>query len=192
MQNDGQILQSSLLERYGLSSLQTLHNRISALREKGLFVEPIKEGRNTFLKQHEVEWLDKLNEYLKTPGASLAKYDPSAPLPPTHPVEAIEAKSLEPLDVSPGGEMVRLSEVVGLIEAIVYIVGGRPDPLSHHEILQRAVDKNFLLPTSEVKRLIGVKPRMTKGSEGYIWGGFQFVRVGRAGREASWRVRKND
>ena len=189
METNGQILQSSLLEKYALSSLQTLHNRIAALKEKGLFINPTKEGRNTFLKPQEVAWLDKLNEYLKTPGASLAKYDPNAPLPPTHPVEALKSSTIEALDVSSGGEMVRLTEVVSLIEAIIHVVSGRPDPLSHHETLQRAAERDFLLPTSEVKRLIGCKPHTIHGNS-YRWGSFEFVQVGRAGREVCWKVSK--
>ena len=58
--------------------------------------------------------------------------------------------------------------------------------LSHWEELEKAVDKGWLLSTSEVKDLIGVKPRNWT----YRRGAFKFVKCGKIGNQSAWLVEK--
>ena len=62
-----------------------------------------------------------------------------------------------------------------------------PPPLQNFRELEEAVEKGWLLPTSKVKDLIGVKP----SSQVFERGSFRFVRRGKIGAEAAWRVEKN-
>lgn len=62
----------------------------------------------------------------------------------------------------------------------------RCNPLSHWEELEKAVDKGWLLSTSEVKCLIGVKPR----NHTYIRGAFKFIKSGKIGNQSAWLVEK--
>ena len=61
------------------------------------------------------------------------------------------------------------------------------NPISHWENLQKAADHEWLLSTSEVKELIGVKPR---GSP-FVRGAFKFTKCGKIGKQSAWSVEKN-
>ncbi|NEP79265.1 MAG: hypothetical protein F6K39_14480 [Okeania sp. SIO3B3] len=56
----------------------------------------------------------------------------------------------------------------------------------HWELLQKAVDNKWILPTSEVKELIGVKPRTSP----FIRGAFKFIKCGKIGNQSAWSVEK--
>ncbi|KAB8314336.1 helix-turn-helix domain-containing protein [Tolypothrix campylonemoides VB511288] len=59
-------------------------------------------------------------------------------------------------------------------------------PLVAYEELEKAAEKQWILPTSVVKELIKVKPH---GSV-YTRGAFRFVKTGKIGAEAGWKVEK--
>lgn len=58
--------------------------------------------------------------------------------------------------------------------------------IKHWEELEKAVDKEWLLSTSEVKQLIGVKPKNSL----YVRGSFKFTKYGKIGNQSSWLVEK--
>jgi hypothetical protein len=59
-------------------------------------------------------------------------------------------------------------------------------PIKHWEELEKAVEKKLLLSTSEVKQLIGVKPKKPL----YVRGSFKFTKYGKIGNQSSWLVEK--
>ncbi len=58
--------------------------------------------------------------------------------------------------------------------------------LAAYEELEKAAEKQWILPTSVVKELIKVKPH----GEVYTRGAFRFVKTGKIGAEAGWKVEK--
>lgn len=70
-----------------------------------------------------------------------------------------------------------------LAEAMALSNQGRP--LDCYRELEEAIEKKWLLPTSKVKELIGIKPR----GEVFERGNFRFVKYGKIGSEAAWKVK---
>lgn len=60
------------------------------------------------------------------------------------------------------------------------------NPISHWEHLQKAVDNKWILSTSEVQELIGVKPRISP----FTRGAFKFEKCGKIGNKSAWSVEK--
>lgn len=65
-------------------------------------------------------------------------------------------------------------------------IAPQPTSLKHWEELEKAVEKGWLLSTSEIKQIIGVKPR----SSPYIRGIFKLTKCGKIGNQSAWRVEK--
>ncbi|NET45977.1 MAG: hypothetical protein F6K15_30620 [Okeania sp. SIO2B3] len=63
-------------------------------------------------------------------------------------------------------------------------------PIWYHDELEKAAIGGWLLSTSEVKHLIGVKPYCQKGSNIYTRGSWQFIKSGKIGGASAWRVLK--
>ncbi len=63
----------------------------------------------------------------------------------------------------------------------------RRSPLDNLRDLEDAVSYGRLLTTTQIEKLLGVKPR----GEQFDRQGFVFTRQGKAGREAQWSVEKN-
>jgi hypothetical protein len=59
-------------------------------------------------------------------------------------------------------------------------------PLWYHHELEKACNAGWLLTTSEVAELIGVKPHGDRFERG-CW---RFVRTGKIGAQTAWRVEK--
>jgi hypothetical protein len=60
------------------------------------------------------------------------------------------------------------------------------NPLKHWEELEKAVNHGWILSTSEIKQLIGTKPRTSL----YIRGSFKFTKCGKIGNQSAWRIEK--
>ena len=59
-------------------------------------------------------------------------------------------------------------------------------------VLERALSSNWLLTTSEVKQLIGVKPWTKKGESTYKLRNWIFMKSGKIGNQTAWRVMKDE
>jgi hypothetical protein len=64
------------------------------------------------------------------------------------------------------------------------------NPLWYMAILEQAQAGNWLLTSTEVHQLIGVKPSCTHESESFQRGCWRFVKAGKLGTQISWRVDK--
>ncbi len=65
------------------------------------------------------------------------------------------------------------------------------DPLWYMDTLEKAASSDWLLSTTEVEQLIGVKPR-SKGDSGYQRGKWLFTKAGKIGPQTAWQVRKTN
>lgn len=66
------------------------------------------------------------------------------------------------------------------------------DPLWYMNILEQAQAGSWILTTSEVEQLIGVKPTYPKNKNFYQRGCWIFVKVGKIGSQTAWRVKKEN
>jgi hypothetical protein len=98
--------------------------------------------------------------------------------------EVIEAGSIEPAAAT---NLTNDREnFLELIEAIARHIAATCDALQHYAALERAIASGWLLSSSEVRGLIGVKP----SGDRFQRGSFIFIRAGKIGAQAAWRVAK--
>jgi hypothetical protein len=78
--------------------------------------------------------------------------------------------------------MVMLERLVGAIASNI-----QPrSPLWFHDELEKASKQGWILSSSDVEALIGVKPK----GDNYHRGGWEFVRAGKIGNQGAWKVNK--
>lgn len=163
---------ADLQKRYGLSSKQSVYDRIKALT-----IEPIARGK---ISSEQLSKLDKLNEHLKS-GGNLGDFENShAEVMPASIASSI--KPATPAKVS-GNDSENFIE---LIERIASALKPAADPLQHYAALERAIASSWLLSSAEVRALISTKPR----GDRFQRGSFVFIRAGKIGGQSAWRVVK--
>jgi len=159
---------ASLQERYSLSSKQSVYDRIKALS-----IEPVARGK---ISSDQLDKLDKLDKHLKS-GGTLSDFESSH-------TEVIEARSIEPAAATAINQ--ERENFLELIEAIARHIAATRDPLQHYRSLERAIASGWLLSTSQVRSLISTKPH----GDRFQYGSFVFIRSGKIGAQAAWRVAK--
>jgi len=158
---------ASLQERYNLSSKQSVYDRIKALS-----IEPVARGK---ISSDQLDKLDQLDKHLKT-GGTLSDFESSR-------TEVMQA-AIEPAAATAINQ--ERENFLELIEAIARHIAATRDPLQHYTALERAIASGWLLSTAEVRSLIGVKP----SGDRFQRGSFVFVKSGKIGAQAAWRVAK--
>ncbi|MFB2976915.1 hypothetical protein [Microseira sp. BLCC-F43] len=152
---------SGLRERYGLSSRQSVYDRLKALN-----IKPVGWGR---ISAEQLNQMDKLDEHLKK-GGTLSNFG----------IETSKNQSDTSLIVA---------ELTKLVEAIAP-TPNPPEPLQALEELEKAAEKGWLLTTEQVKQLIGVKPTVRGSDRTFTRGSFAFVKSGKIGSQTAWKVVK--
>jgi hypothetical protein len=158
---------SELQQRYGLTSRQSVYDRMKALA-----IEPIARGK---LSSEQLDKLDKLDKHLKT-GGTLSDFESSR--------TEVMAAAIEPAATAVNS--VDRDDFLELIERVAAAVKPAAEPLQHYTALERAIASGWLLSTSEVRSLISTKPHGAR----FQHGSFVFVRAGKIGAQAAWRVAK--
>ncbi|WP_223211234.1 MULTISPECIES: hypothetical protein [unclassified Synechocystis] len=157
-----------MLTRYNLKTRQSLYNRINAL---GL--EPTRKGNKVLFGDEAVKLLDQLDEHLAEGGTLNNFVPPSEVTTVGSSIESVAVDSdLLPFD--PG------------MVALIQLMESRRSPLDNLRDLEDAVSYGWLLTTTQIEKLLGVKPR----GEQFDRQGFLFTRQGKAGREAQWSITK--
>jgi hypothetical protein len=160
---------ASLQERYSLSSKQSVYDRIKALS-----IEPVARGK---ISSDQLDKLDKLDKHLKS-GGTLSDFESSR-------TEIFRAEAvIEPATATVINQ--DRENFLELIEVIARHIAATRDPLQHYAALERAIATGWILSTAEVRSLIGVKPR----GDQFQRGSFVFVKSGKIGNQAAWRVAK--
>lgn len=169
---------SSLQHRYKLNSRQAVNNRIN-----GLKIDPVARGE---ISLEQLELLDRLDKHIWGGGA-IADF----PIQPE-----VQVDKLDKLDNSGGhiefngSEATAINVMAELMEKMMfYAYAKNSSPLANYEELEKAAEFEWILPTSKIKELIGVTPKMTNDGV-FIRGSFAFIKTGKIGREAGWQVTK--
>ena len=174
-----------LQERYGLKTRQSIYDWIKA----GNLILPKDERGHAYATPEQIEVLDQLVEHLKT-GGTLGSFTPvSSPEIYTSVDSQIDTSEpstvyqiVDTVNSTEDSPMVMLERLVGVVVSNI-----QPrSPLWFHDELEKAAKQGWILSTSEVETLIGVKPK----GEVFCRGGWEFVRAGKIGNQGAWKVNK--
>lgn len=179
-----------LLQKYGLKTRQSVYDRLKALS-----LEVKREGNKSYVTEAEISKLDELQEHISQ-GGSIKTFTPTVTTTVYSKLEttSVSDNSVESsidsvnsqLDSSP--KYVQLDLFQQLVDKVDEVVEKviPANPINHWEKLDLAVERGYILSSSEVKSLVGTKP---KGKE-WIRGAFKFIRSGKIGNQAGWRVNR--
>jgi len=175
---------ASLPDRYSISR-SVLYDRIKALN-----IEPEKRGNKAYVNSNQLELLDSLHAFLNN-GGSTADFLAST---------GLSAEQSDEDALQSSGQMVAMEQVGAifsetaklnalLVEALTQRLPSPlpTDPLANLEALEKAAQNGWLLSTSQLAPLLGLKTLGGKELQRY---GFTFKRVGRNGAESAWSVAK--
>ena len=169
-----------LTSRYNLGRTQ-LYKRLEVAG-----VKPTKEGKQAYVYSEQIAELDRLDEHIKS-GGTLEDFHPlQVEVEPIIPmVNSSLNSSLVPSPTNLEGLIAAIS--TGVENAIS--ASAQPvDPLATEKALDLAAEKGWLLSTSKVQQIIGVKPRTRKGEYTYERGNFVFTKSGKIGNQSAWSV----
>jgi hypothetical protein len=129
-----------------------------------------KQGKRAYITLPDLNELDRLSQHLSS-GGKLAEFDGI--------VEEPAQPTIAPLSLKAPPQLL---EMMAMMKAL----SEPKDPLVHWSQLEKACENNWLLSSSEIEQLLGLRPT----SERWERGSFVFIRSGRIGRETSYRVEK--
>jgi biotin operon repressor len=188
--------------RYGVTR-SNIYNRINGLKEKGYPMEPEKQAGKSIFNADQVAVMDRLDVHIKG-GNEIATF-PGNPDTPTLSYVSQDNSQLSyrtqdrlPRASADGPDVINpaavRSDSAMALALVVDAIAGKlqdlkpDDPLANLRSLEEACDRGWLLSTSQLAALLGVKSLSAKEFSRY---GFTFTRVGRNGVESSWRIRKS-
>jgi hypothetical protein len=140
-------------------------------------ITPEKDGTRAYISKEELAELDRLDSHLKT-GGKLEDFQPAN----NQSLVVSQESAVNGIPRSADN----FNETLQLVEAIARHIAATRDPLQHYVALERAIASGWLLSTAEVRSLIGVKP----SGEQFQRGSFIFVRAGKIGAQAAWKILK--
>ena len=84
-----------------------------------------------------------------------------------------------------------VSMIAGAVSQTIASTVPTRSPLWYMSELEQAQAQGWMLSTSEIQHLIGVKPTAAKGTSTYQRGSFTFTKAGKIGSQTAWKVTKN-
>ena len=169
---------SMLLDRYKIGKT-AIYDRL-----KALCIQPDKRGRVSYVSAFQLDQLDQLNLRLKA-GESMPSPNVTA-----EQTELIEPKNFKPLTLVQNvtAERTELNTIAlspsteSLILALSTMLKPDRDLLQNHSQLQRCSDNGWLLPTIQLRQIVGKVPKR----DWFQQMGFTFHKSDR-----EWKVTKN-
>ena len=172
---------SELRPRYGIGKQTDINRR------KHLGITPSKVNGSYYITNQELDLLDSLDEFLKTPGSKMADFSPVGTVSPEAPLE-MKAQIVEKSENSLVEiEKDQPQDWLVLVEAVARAIQP-PNPISHWEKLKWAANEGILLSTREIFQLLGAKPTLAAGETTWQRGSFIFRKAGKIGSQVGWRV----
>ncbi len=138
--------------RYGVAR-SNVYNRINGLKEKGYPLEPEKRGAKSIFSADQVQVMDALDSHIKA-GNEIASFPSNGHTDLLRVSQDTWKPSHRTQDITRGDE----SKMVGvLLGALASLQPSQPDPLANLELLERVAEKGWLLSTSQLAPLLGLK-----------------------------------
>jgi len=171
--------------RYGVTR-SNIYNRINGLKEKGYPMEPEKQAGKSIFNADQVSVMDALDSHIKA-GNEIASFPSADGVTPSYVLQDKAELTYRTPDTQP-----QFDQSLALALVVEALAGKLqdsqpPDPLVNLRSLEEACDRGWLLSTSQLAPLLGLKSLNGKEFSRY---GFRFTRVGRNGSESAWRVGK--
>jgi hypothetical protein len=160
---------AALQDRYGIGQAQ-VYNRMEKLG-----IKPVQRGK---VSAEQVDQLDKYDEFLKTGGVTFSN---ESGITISNGIPLEKAHALEDANLATINQLSQLVEKLAF-----FILEKKRSPLTAFEELEKAQASGWLLPSSIITEIIGVRPR----GEEFERGSFKFHKIGKLGRESSWLVTK--
>ena len=170
-----------LLDRYSLSSRKSLYSRLEAAEVK----LPKDDDGKAYATEQIIQQLDDLDKHIKN-GGTLKNYTPVI-----HTTTHLEASNngdfldsvvdttqltTQVTTLRSREELLEIIEVLGTAIATRF----KPvDPIAYNASLEKAQANNWILSTSEVQQLIGIKPSCKKGKKTFTRGCWTFIKTGK-------------
>ncbi|ACK68471.1 hypothetical protein PCC8801_4564 (plasmid) [Rippkaea orientalis PCC 8801] len=181
-----------LCDRYSLQSRKSLYSRLEAV---GLKLPKDDDGR-AYATEQILEQLDDLDLHLKN-GGSLKNYTPvtsvTTQLETTENAYFLENTTQTTQLTTQTTTQLSREELLEIIEVLGSAIASRLqpiDPIAYNHSLEQAQQNNWILSSSEVKQLIGIKPSCPKGENVFTRGCWAFTKAGKIGNQTGWRVKK--
>lgn len=172
---------SDLPSRFNLGK-QAVYNRLEALS-----IKPIKVGKRSYISAEQLEVLDRLHLHIDQCG-SMADFE-SSHLLQIIPLDAIDKSTGLVENVHTQAELL-VNLIAGAVSGAIASTVQQRNPLWYMSELEKAEAQSWLLTTSEVHQLIGVKPTTPKKVSIYQRGCFIFTKAGKIGTQTAWKVKK--
>lgn len=165
---------NTLGDRYHLKSRQSVYDRL-----KDLGIKPARRGKIT---EGDLALLDELDKHINS-GGTIDDFAKSPEVLPTE-IERWEEPEQPTVEV-----------LIGLIERLVLRQLPPVSPLAQYEELEKIAAAGWIVPTSTVKAITSLTPSGNAGvspkGDRFTRGSFTFIRSGKVGREAGWKVQKS-
>ena len=100
-------------------------------------------------------------------------------------LQSVGRSGIQSAKLSDGQVMLVDAQALTVLGEMVTRFVPLPDPLANLRAIQEACDQGWLLSTSQLVNLLGVKNLSGQTVERF---GFRFTRVGRNGAESAWHV----
>jgi len=166
----------------------------------GLGITLPKKGNKSYATEEQIALLDQQNEHIKN-GGTIDNFEPVKIAEVTVHNTATEQNgntdisSLVETQLHSTQLQITPELLENVVEAISTAIASKmtpPSPLWFMAELERARASDWKLTTSQVKDLIGVKPKCQKGKKTFKRGSFIFVKCGKIGNETAWKVMKEN
>jgi hypothetical protein len=181
---------ASLSDRYGVAR-SNVYNRLSALQ-----IEPEKQSGKSFIKADQLAQMDQLDQHLKA-GGTLGdfsnggsdddlSYRPTGQMAKSHRTQDKMPDLSQPMALAMGG---MVEAIAAKVYDLMTIQPPQPsDPLANLRTLEEAYQNGWLLSSSQLAGLLGLKG--LPSGESFQRHGFRFTKAGRNGAESAWAVSK--
>jgi len=193
---------AQLPDRYSITR-SVVYNRLNDLS-----IKPERLGNKAYVNAQQLDLLDRLHQHiqdggitadflaatgrsgiqsgLQSVGLSDGQSESSARLSGTESSpQSVGRSGIQSAKLSDGQVMLVDAQALTILGEIMTRFVPLPAPLANLRAIQEACDQGWLLSTSHLVALLGVKNLSGQMIERY---GFRFMRVGHNGAESAWRV----
>jgi hypothetical protein len=173
---------SELPSRFNISK-QAIYNRLDSVG-----IRPSKVGKRAFITAEQLQALDRLHEHILE-GGSMVELSNSQVDSMDRSSGRLVKSTIGQVDLSIESSELFLDRVEALVKSIAITLPTR-SPLWYIAELEKAQIEGWLLTTSEIQELIGVRPMTAKLGLTYQRGCFTFTKAGKIGSQTAWKVTK--
>ncbi|MEP0913080.1 hypothetical protein NDI45_19395 [Leptolyngbya sp. GB1-A1] len=169
---------SQLPDRYGISR-SVLYTRINALK-----IKPEQRGNKSYVSREQLDLLDRLHNHIQQ-GGSTAEFLASAGLSDEQTGQTVGQSDEQTGQLALSDSAPLLLIIDALAEKLAS--QQMSDPLANLRAIEEAACRGWLLSSSQLASLLGLRSLSGKSFDRY---GFSFTRAGRNGAEIAWRITK--